>query len=107
MSLIEKKSDTTFILNIKVKPSSRVQEVKIDNDSNFIIIGLRSKPIQNKANIELVQLLKKHLKINGDQIRFISGLKSTFKVIQIIFKEKLKEEEILNKLLKEGNDFFS
>lgn len=107
MSLIKKKSDTTYILNIRVKPNSRAQKVRIDYDSNLIIISLVSKPLQNKANNELIQLLKKQLEIDSDQIRFISGLKGTYKVIQIKFKEKRKEEEIIKKLLKERNDSFN
>ncbi|MFW9772551.1 MAG: DUF167 domain-containing protein [Candidatus Heimdallarchaeota archaeon] len=99
MNLIKEKSDNLFILRIKVKPNSRLQEVKIDKESNFIKITLKSKPTQNKANIELLRLLKKRLKINSKQIQFISGLKSINKVIQIQFKDNIQKKEILNMLL--------
>ena len=99
MNLINKVSENLFILRIKVKPNSRVQKIKKDKESDFIEVSLKSKPIQNRANIELFKLLKKRLKINAEQIQFVSGLKSMNKVIQIQFKHNLEEKEILNRLL--------
>lgn len=99
MKLIEKKSNNIFILRIMVKPNSKAQEIKIDNDFDIIRISLKSKPIQNKANKELIQLIKKQLNINTEQIQLKSGLMSINKVIQINFKEEVDEKEILNRLL--------
>ncbi|MFX1496444.1 MAG: DUF167 domain-containing protein [Promethearchaeota archaeon] len=99
MKIIEKKLNNIFILRIKVKPNSKAQEIKIDNDFDFIRISLKSKPIQNKANKELIQLLKRHLKINAEQIQFKSGLRSINKVIQVNFNKEVEEKEILDKLL--------
>ena len=99
LKVIEKKSDTIFILRIKVRPNSRIQEIKIDKESNFLKIGLKSKAIQNKANIELIKLLRQYLKINTEQIKFISGKMHINKTIQINFAENIQEEEILERLL--------
>ena len=57
MGFIEKKSEITFLLHINVKPNSKKQKI-IDN-SECLTIFLRSKPIQNRANKELISLLKK------------------------------------------------
>lgn len=97
MSIIEKKSETTFILKVNVKPNVRNKEIIIEN--GYVQIKLTSKPIHNKANRELVKLLKKKLKINQNQIHIISGLKSTSKLIEITYNEKIDEEGILTKLI--------
>ncbi|MHA2430613.1 MAG: DUF167 family protein [Promethearchaeota archaeon] len=99
MNLIEKKSDTIFILKIVVKPNSQTQEILIENDYDYILIKLTSKPFLNKANKELLKLLKKKLEINLNQIKFISGFKSRSKLIQISYYKKTDEKDILEKLL--------
>lgn len=97
MSLIEKKSDNSYILYLNVKPNSKKQEI-INNGYN-ITIKLRSKPIQNKANKELLTLLKKKFSISTNQIHIISGSKSLDKTIKLQFSYNIDKNEILNKLL--------
>ena len=96
MKIIEKKSNSTYILRINVKSNVKNQEIIIEDD--YIQIKLTSKPIQNKTNRELLKFLKRKFKINQNQIQIISGLKSTLKMIQITFNEKMNEKEILAKL---------
>jgi len=97
MSVIKKKSDNSYILYLNVKPNSNKQEIL--NNGNNITIKLRSKPIQNKANKELLTLLKKKFNISTKQIQIISGLKSLDKSIMIQFSYDIDKNEILNKLL--------
>lgn len=99
MNLIEKKSDTIFILKIVVKPNAKTQEILIENNYDYFLIKLTSKPLLNKANKELLKLLKKKLDINLNQIKFISGLKSRNKLIQISYYKKIDEKNILEKLI--------
>ncbi len=99
MNLIEKKSDTIFYLKIVVKPNAKTQEILIENNCDYFLIKLTSKPLLNKANKELLKLLKKKLDINLNQIKFISGLKSRKKLIQISYYKKIDENIILEKLI--------
>ena len=97
MKFLEKIKDFSYVVHAKVKPNSKKQDVI--NNGEFLTILVRSKAIQNKANKELVDLLKRKLKISSNQIQIISGLKSSNKLIQINFLDDVEEREIYNKLL--------
>lgn len=95
-NFIKKKSNDTFLLHLNVKPNSQKQEI-INNEDN-LTVKLRSKPVQNKANKELLNLLKKKLKISSTQIQITSGSKGTNKIISIQFSEDITEKEFFKKL---------
>ena len=96
MRFLEKINDYTFILRINVKPNSKMQDL-IENDK-FLTVYVRSKVIKNKANKELINLLKTKLEVASNQIKIVSGLKSTNKVVQLNFPEKQKNQLLINKL---------
>jgi len=60
MNFLKKHSDTNYIIRLHVKPNSKNQKVK--DTGEFLTISLCSKPIQNKANKELINLLIKKLR---------------------------------------------
>ena len=97
MAFIEKKSDLIYIFNIYVKPNARKQEISIDGD--LLLISLKSKPENNRANKELIQLLKRKLKISSNQIQFSSGLKNQNKKLRVNFNYKTTLEGIYKLLL--------
>jgi len=97
MGFLEKISEDNFFLHAKIKPNSKNQRIIDNND--YLIIFLRSKPVKNKANNELINLLKKTLNISPNQIKIISGLKNSRKIIKIIYTESVNEEDIIKKLL--------
>ena len=97
MKFLEKRSDTKFIIKLKVKPNSSQQQI-IDN-GEFLTVLVRSKAKRNKANIELFKLLKKKLNIPLNRIKIISGLKSTNKTLQLKFTEKIENQSLYNKLI--------
>ncbi|MDP3027865.1 MAG: DUF167 domain-containing protein [Nanoarchaeota archaeon] len=68
-----------MILKIKVKPNSDKQEIEKIDEENYKI-SLKSKPEDNKANIELIKLLKKHFE---KDIKIIKGLRNRNKIIEI------------------------
>jgi len=96
MRFLEKINDNNFILRINVKPNSKRQDL-INNDK-FLTVYVRSKAIKNKANKELINLLKTKLEVASNQIKIVSGLKSTNKVVQLNFLEKQKNQLLINKL---------
>ena len=65
-------------IKVKVKPNSGKQEI-IKKD-NFYLVYLQSSPENNKANIELLKLLKKHFK---KEVRIKSGFTSRNKFVEI------------------------
>ncbi len=66
-------------INVKVKPNSRKQKIKKISDNEYLVL-VKSKAEKNKANIELLKLLKKYLQKN---IKIIKGKKSKNKVVEI------------------------
>ena len=67
------------IIDIKVKPNSSKSELYFSNELN--IAYLKSVPIENKANEELIKLFKKEYKT---KIEIISGHTSKNKRIKVI-----------------------
>ncbi|TFG27822.1 MAG: DUF167 domain-containing protein [Promethearchaeota archaeon] len=98
MRFIEQRSETSFLLHLNIKPNSKKVDI-VENDQH-LIVSLISKPVKNKANKELINILRKKLHISSTQIKILAGLKSTTKIIQIDFLEKTNEKEIIKRLTK-------
>jgi uncharacterized protein (TIGR00251 family) len=98
MILIKKRNDYEYLFYLNVKPNSKKQTI-IKNGDSFIV-HLLSTPSQNKANKELISFLRKKLKISSDHMQIVSGSKSSTKIINLIFEEKVNEQEIIDKLIK-------
>ena len=68
-----------MIIKIKVKAHSGKQEVnKIKN--NEYLVYLKSVPENNKANVELIKLLKGYFK---KEVKIKTGLHSKIKTIEV------------------------
>ena len=99
MVIFEDSSERTILLKIRVKTNSKVQKISYNQDTDsWISIHLKSKPVKNKANKELIKLLSKKLNIATNQIQIIVGLKNASKTIQIRFYQDMSKSEILEKL---------
>ncbi len=70
-------------MNIQVVVKVGSSKNEISKDGVVYTVKLRSKPIKNSANIELVDLLSKHFGISKTSIRILKGLKSKSKLIEI------------------------
>lgn len=70
-------------MNIQVVVKVGSSKNEISKDGEVYTVKLRSKPIKNSANIELVNLLSKHFEISKTSIRILKGLKSKSKLIEI------------------------
>ena len=97
LKFLEKQSNGSFFLQIRVKPNSKKQDIIIDGD--ILTIKVRAKAKQNKANKEVLNLLRKKLNIASNQLNIASGAKSTDKVIQVLFSTNVDEGEVIRKLL--------
>lgn len=68
-----------MIINIKVKPNSKEQSIE-EGEEGFIV-RVKSPAQDNKANKELIKLLKKHF--NAKKVRIKSGFSSRNKKVEV------------------------
>lgn len=68
-----------MIIKAKVKPNSNFEKIEKISENEYKI-NLNSAPDKNKANIELVKILKKHFK---KDIKIIKGMKSRDKIVEV------------------------
>jgi uncharacterized protein (TIGR00251 family) len=73
----------TSKITVKLHPNSSQEKIKkldgAGSDGTYEV-WLKEKPIEGKANKQLIKILKKHFKKN---IKIIKGAKSRSKVIEI------------------------
>jgi uncharacterized protein (TIGR00251 family) len=100
MDFLESKAHDVYLLRIKVKTNSIKQEIlSYTATDSWLTIKLKSKPLKNKANNELINLIKKRIDISAAQIHIISGLKKTHKTLEIKFFDNIGIIDIIKKLI--------
>ncbi|MFO8020516.1 MAG: DUF167 family protein [Promethearchaeia archaeon] len=98
---IKESKRNIFLLQVYVQPNSRRE--KIEPDGDYIAISVKAKAKRNKANKDLIKLLKKKLDLSSHHIQILSGHTNTDKIIQLDYSpldEKIPKQEILDKILK-------
>lgn len=70
------------ILQIKVKPNSKQQQIQTLADGSLLVY-LKSPPVEGKANAELIKLLANEFKVPKSSVHIKSGLSSKLKRIAI------------------------
>ncbi len=68
-----------MIVEVKVKPGSKKQDINKINDKEYSV-NLKERAENNKANIELLKLLKKHF---NAEVKIVKGAKNKNKVVRI------------------------
>ena len=68
------------IIKVKVKPNSGKQEIEKISETEFVV-RLKKPAEDNKANLELLKLMKKYFK---KEARILRGLKSKEKILEVI-----------------------
>ncbi len=81
-----------MILDVRVKPGSKKESVKLEN--GVLVVKIREKPIEGKANKALVGKLAKILGIAKGCIKIISGEKSKSKRVSIDCIDERKIQEL-------------
>jgi uncharacterized protein YggU (UPF0235/DUF167 family) len=71
-----------MILKVQVKPNSSERRIVEFGDGRYLIY-LKSEAENNKANIELINLLSKHLGVPVGRIKIKLGLSSRNKVLEV------------------------
>lgn len=68
-------------LKIKLHPNSSQEKIEeIIKDKEYEV-WIKEKPVEGKANEELIKVLKKYFK---KQVKIVHGLKSRDKVVELI-----------------------
>jgi uncharacterized protein (TIGR00251 family) len=70
------------LIQIKVKPNSRVSLLTQNSDGTWLA-QLRSPPVDGKANEELIALVAKYFQRPKSDISIKSGASSRLKLVQI------------------------
>jgi len=68
-------------INIRIKPRSK--RPKVEKTADGYTVYVSEPPVENKANIALVEALSDHLNIPKSRIRIVSGLRSKNKIVEI------------------------
>jgi len=74
-----------MIIKVKIFPGSKKSHIEKIGDDRFIL-SVKKKPIEGKANIEAIDMLKEYFKVSKSQIRLIRGFKTRNKIFEIIEK---------------------
>lgn len=69
-----------MIIHVKVHPSSGREEIIKINHNNEYKVYLKKHAENNKANIELLKLLKHHFKVDA---KILKGITSRNKIIEV------------------------
>jgi len=71
-------------IQVKVKPSSKTEELSQEGDS--FIVTVKEPPKEGKANQAVVKLLAQHFGVPQSQVRILSGFRSRNKVVEVAEK---------------------
>jgi len=66
-------------LKIKLHPNSSREKIEKISGSEYEV-WLKEKPVDNKANVQMIKLLKKHF---GKEVGIKSGFTSRKKVVEV------------------------
>ena len=82
--------DNYLIININVKTGLKDNFVKFEN--NQILLGVKSFPLHNKANLEVINAILQLFHVDATKIKIIQGLSNNIKTIRIIDPKHIPEE---------------
>ncbi len=70
-------------LQVNVRPKSRIDEIGETLEDGTLKVKLKTAPENGKANEALCKLLAKHFGLKANQVRIVSGHRSSRKLIRI------------------------
>ena len=69
---------------IRVKPNSSMQKIEEFGDHRYLVY-LESPAEKNEANIELINLMAKHLGVPASKLKIVSGLANRDKTLEVVY----------------------
>jgi len=70
------------VIEVTVKTSCKKSEIILKE--NIYHISLKGKPINNSANLELIDLLSSYFNTSKSSVKILRGLKGRKKIIEIL-----------------------
>jgi len=71
-----------IIIHINVKTGLQDNYLKFEDGQ--IILGIKSLPLKNKANLEVIKILSKLFRVDDVNVIIIKGVSNNIKTIKII-----------------------
>ena len=71
-----------LIIQINVKTGLQDNYLKFEDGQ--IILGIKSLPLKNKANLEVIKILSKFFRVDDVDVIIIKGMSNNIKTIKII-----------------------
>jgi len=72
-----------MIINIKVKTNSASRKIFYYHNEKSALIYTNKSPIDNKANLDVINILSEYFNVRKSKVLIKSGLKSKNKIVQI------------------------
>ena len=72
-----------MLFHVKIEPESKEDSVTQKNKTSFLV-KVRDEAKENKANYKMLSLLARHLKIEKNKLRIITGHHSPSKILEIL-----------------------
>ena len=80
---LKNKNKNEIYIRVKIYPKAKNNKIKEILDDGTIKIDISVMPVNGKANIELIKFLSKEFDVLKNNIKIISGFKSSVKLIKI------------------------
>ena len=71
-------------IQVRVKPNSAEQKIEDFGDHRYLVY-VSSSAEDNKANIEMLKMIGKHLGIPSTKLRIVSGASSKDKTVEVVY----------------------
>lgn len=72
-----------MIINIKVKTNSTFRKISYNHNEKSALIYTNKSPKENKANLDVINIISDYFNVSRSKVLIKSGLKSKNKIVQI------------------------
>ncbi|MEM4625467.1 MAG: DUF167 domain-containing protein [Candidatus Pacearchaeota archaeon] len=72
-----------MLINVKVKPESSKEGIKLEGDS--LIVKIKEKVEDSRANLSIISLISKHYGVPHENIKIKEGSSSKNKRVEILY----------------------
>ena len=69
-------------VSVSIKPGSKIPGISIDKGEKYII-RTSARPVDGRANLEMIDILADYFKVPKGKINILSGHKSRNKIVEI------------------------
>ena len=90
-----KEVDDGLLINIRIVPNSSKTSVTKE-DNGIIKVKVTAQPIENKANIALIEYLSKLLKLPKSSIKIVKGDTSKDKTLLLKTADDAKKKSVIS-----------